>query len=127
MPQRRDRSRARKVSAAAKAGTPRSKRVPGKAAIAKRAPAAAARGLAMPPKRSGRGMTLDARSVLEPARDGIASTRDHVAKLNDDEARSLALACRDAASAKKGEDVLMLDIRAKAAFADFFILATGRS
>ncbi len=64
---------------------------------------------------------------LEPARAGIASTREAVATLSDDEARVLALSCRDAASAKKAEDVLMLDIREKAGFSDYFVLATGRS
>ena len=65
--------------------------------------------------------------ALEPISTGIASTRDHVSTLTDAQARALALACRDAASAKKAESVLMLDIREKAGFADYFILATGRS
>ena len=47
--------------------------------------------------------------------------------LSDAEAKDLALSCRDAAAAKKADDVLMLDIREKAGFADYFILATGRS
>lgn len=80
-----------------------------------------------PPANSGRSLVLDAAQAVESDRAGIASTKEHVAKLNDEQARSLALKCRDAASAKKAEDVLMLDIRDKAAFADFFILATGRS
>lgn len=65
--------------------------------------------------------------VLAPSGLGIASTSDAVSVLSDADAKELALACRDAASAKKAEDVLMLDIREKAGFADFFVLATGRS
>lgn len=63
------------------------------------------------------------------ARDGlgIASTRDTVSSLSDIQARDLALCCRDAAVEKKAEDVRMLDIRDRAGFADYFILATGRS
>lgn len=81
-----------------------------------------------PPARSGRALVLDPTHGPDSVdRAGIASTKDRVAQLSDDQARSLALTCRDAASAKKAEDVLMLDIRDKAAFADFFILATGRS
>jgi ribosome-associated protein len=40
---------------------------------------------------------------------------------------TLARQCRDAALGKKAEDVVMLDIRKLANFADFFVLATGRS
>ena len=81
-----------------------------------------------PPKRSSRALALDPTRVpADGERAGIASTKAHVAKLDDEQARSLALKCRDAASAKKAEGVLMLDIRDRAAFADFFILATGRS
>jgi ribosome-associated protein len=65
--------------------------------------------------------------VLAPERMGIASARDTVETLSDADARALALACRDAASAKKAEGVLMLDIREKAGFADSVVLATGRS
>ena len=64
---------------------------------------------------------------LAPARNGIASTRESVKTLSDLEARDLAHRCRDAAFEKKAVDVLMLDIRERAAFADYFILATGRS
>jgi len=80
-----------------------------------------------PPANSGRSLALDAAQAVESDRAGIASTKEQVAKLSDEQARSLALKCRDAASAKKAEGVLMLDIRDRAAFADFFILATGRS
>lgn len=80
-----------------------------------------------PPAKSGRSFVLEAAQAVDTGRAGIASTKEHVAKLDDEQARALALKCRDAASAKKAEDVLMLDIRDKAAFADFFILATGRS
>jgi ribosome-associated protein len=65
--------------------------------------------------------------ALAPARDGIASTRESVKALSDAQARDLAHRCRDAAFEKKAVDVLMLDIRERAAFADYFILATGRS
>ena len=88
---------------------------------------AAKRAVKRPPANSGRSFVLDGGQGIESDRAGIASTKEHVAKLDDDQARSLALTCRDAASAKKAEEVLMLDIRDKAAFADFFILATGRS
>ena len=97
-----------------------------KAARASRA-GTAKRGVKRPPAHSGRSLVLDAAQAIESDRAGIASTKEHVAKLDDEQARSLALKCRDAASAKKAEGVLMLDIRDKAAFADFFILATGRS
>ena len=65
--------------------------------------------------------------VLEPRRNGIASTRETVRRLTDAEAHELALRCRDAALEKKAENVLMLDIRDRATFADYFVLATGRS
>jgi ribosome-associated protein len=65
--------------------------------------------------------------ALAPVGLGIASTKDAVRKLSDADAKALALSCRDAASAKKAEDVMMLDIKEKAGFADYFILATGRS
>ena len=87
----------------------------------------AKRAVKRPPPNSGRSLVLDGAHAKESDRAGIASTKDTVAKLDDEQARSLALTCRDAASAKKAEEVLMLDIRDKAAFADFFILATGRS
>jgi ribosome-associated protein len=66
-------------------------------------------------------------AVLAQSGLGIASTRDVVETLSDAEARDLALSCRDAALEKKAENVSMLDIRDKAGFADFFVLATGRS
>ena len=88
---------------------------------------AAKRVVKRPPANSGRSLVLDGAQARESDRAGIASTKEHVAKLDDEQAKSLALTCRDAASAKKAEEVLMLDIRDKAAFADFFILATGRS
>jgi ribosome-associated protein len=58
---------------------------------------------------------------------GIASTRAVVHKLSDPEALALARHCRDAALDKKAEGVLLLDIRDRAAFADYFVVATGRS
>jgi ribosome-associated protein len=101
--------------------------VAAKKARASRTASAKRRGVKRPPANSGRSLVLDAAQAVESDRAGIASTKDQVTKLSDEQARSLALTCRDAASAKKAEDVLMLDIRDKAAFADFFILATGRS
>ena len=64
---------------------------------------------------------------LAPRRNGIASTRNTVGLLNDEAALVLARRCREAALDKKAEDVLMLDIRKLANFADYFVLATGRS
>lgn len=64
---------------------------------------------------------------LAPKNLGIGSTRDAVSTLSDTEARDLALRCRDAALEKKAEGVVMLDIRARAGFADYFVIATGRS
>jgi ribosome-associated protein len=66
-------------------------------------------------------------AVLAQSGLGIASTSEVVATLSDAQARDLALSCRDAAQDKKAENVLMLDIRDRAGFADYFILATGRS
>lgn len=50
-----------------------------------------------------------------------------VGTLDDASALALARQCREAALNKKAEDVVMLDIRKLANFADYFILATGRS
>lgn len=69
---------------------------------------------------------LDAAS-LAPKRNGIASTRNTIGTLDDAAVLTLARQCRDAALGKKAEDVVMLDIRKLANFADFFVLATGRS
>jgi ribosome-associated protein len=65
--------------------------------------------------------------LLAPRGDGIASTSEVVATLSDAEAADLARRCRDAALEKKAERVLILDIRDRAGFADYFVLATGRS
>ena len=69
---------------------------------------------------------LDAAS-LAPKRNGIASTRNTIGTLDDAAVLALARQCRDAALGKKAEDVVMLDIRKLANFADYFVLATGRS
>lgn len=61
------------------------------------------------------------------ARNGIASIREPVSSLTDAQALDLALRCRAAAADKKAENVVMLDIRKRANFADYFVLATGRS
>src|SRR5580704_1951034 len=81
----------------------------------------AAKRLRQPASRSKRA------KVLAPRKDGIASTSDVVSTLSDAEAAELARRCRDAALEKKGEHVLILDIRDRAGFADYFVLATGRS
>ena len=67
------------------------------------------------------------RGELLTAPNGIASIREPVELLTDEQARALAHACRNAALEKKGENVLLLDIRDRASFADFFVIATGRS
>lgn len=58
---------------------------------------------------------------------GIASTRARVTTLSDREVNDLAQRCREAAIEKKAENVVLLDIRGRANFADYFVLATGRS
>ena len=58
---------------------------------------------------------------------GIATTRERVKTLSDREVNDLAQRCREAAIEKKAENVVLLDIRGRANFADYFILATGRS
>ncbi len=58
---------------------------------------------------------------------GIASTREHVTLLTDREVNDLAQRCREAAIEKKAENVALIDIRGRANFADYFVLATGRS
>jgi ribosome-associated protein len=60
-------------------------------------------------------------------RDGIASIHEPVSTLTDAQALDLALRCRSAAVDKKADNVVMLDIRKRANFADYFVLATGRS
>jgi len=60
-------------------------------------------------------------------RNGIASLREPVKRLDDEQALDLARRCRAAADSKKAENVVMLDIRRRANFADYFIIATGRS
>ncbi|HME82073.1 MAG TPA: ribosome silencing factor [Candidatus Eremiobacteraceae bacterium] len=66
-------------------------------------------------------------ALLAPQRNGIASTRATIGLLDDADVLVLARLCRDAAQGKKAEDVVMLDIRKLANFADYFVLATGRS
>jgi ribosome-associated protein len=61
------------------------------------------------------------------ARDGIASTRDRVRTLTDRQINDLTQRCREAAIEKKAEQVTILDIRGRANFADYFVIATGRS
>ncbi|MDQ6780100.1 MAG: ribosome silencing factor [Candidatus Eremiobacteraeota bacterium] len=58
---------------------------------------------------------------------GIASTREQVKSLTDRQVTDLAQRCRQAAIEKKAEGVVLLDIRGRANFADYFVLATGRS
>jgi ribosome-associated protein len=64
---------------------------------------------------------------LAPRRNGIASTRTTIGLLSDEQTLALARRCREAALGKKAEDVVMLDIRKLANFADYFVVATGRS
>jgi ribosome-associated protein len=106
----------RRAAATAKAAKPAKRAKPAKSKITKGAPR-----LRRPAAASNRA------KILVPAGLGIASTSDAVRALSDSDAKELALACRAAASAKKAEDVLMLDIREKAVFADYFVIATGRS
>jgi ribosome-associated protein len=93
---------------APKRAKPRSHVAP--AARAKRAPSVAAR-----------------RESLAPRNNGIASTRDTIGLLSDEDAQLLARRCREAALAKKAENVVMLDIRKRSNFCDYFVVATGRS
>ncbi|HLJ84420.1 MAG TPA: ribosome silencing factor [Candidatus Eremiobacteraceae bacterium] len=72
-------------------------------------------------------ITTRQRESLAPKRAGIASASATVKTLTDAEVRRLADDCRAAAVEKKAEAVLVLDIRKKAAFADYFVVATGRS
>lgn len=58
---------------------------------------------------------------------GIATTSERIRTLTDREINDLAQRCREAAIEKKAENVVLLDIRGRANFADYFILATGRS
>jgi ribosome-associated protein len=61
-------------------------------------------------------------------RQGIATTTEQVkALLTDRQVNDLAQRCREAAMDKKAENVLLIDIRGRANFADYFVLATGRS
>jgi ribosome-associated protein len=68
-----------------------------------------------------------ATQTLSLRRDGIATTREQVAILSNAQVNDLAQRCREAAIEKKAENVVLLDIRGRANFADYFILATGRS
>lgn len=61
------------------------------------------------------------------APNGIATMREPASSLTDAQAKALAIACRAAAMEKKAENVVLLDIRGRASFADFFVIATGRS
>jgi ribosome-associated protein len=72
-------------------------------------------------------ITTRQRESLAPARDGIASMREPVGSLSEAQVKKLAETCRKAAVEKKAEGTIVLDIRKKATFADFFVLATGRS
>lgn len=69
-----------------------------------------------------------AESQIAPlTRNGIASTREPVSALSDRQINDLAQRCREAAIEKKAEQVLLLDIRGRANFADYFVVASGRS
>lgn len=97
--------------------------------MSKRSPAKA-------PRRRGRPKRVPPRQAAEIRvhpdvpplqRLGIASDREPVGLLSDKQAAELARRCRVAALDKKGEGVVMLDIRSRANFADYFVIATGRS
>jgi len=60
-------------------------------------------------------------------RQGIASTQERVRALTDRQVHDLAQRCRLAAIEKKAENVVLLDIRGRANFADYFVIASGRS
>jgi ribosome-associated protein len=89
--------------------------------------AAAPKRAARPAKKPQARITLRQRESLAPVRDGIASTREPVGSLSEAQVKRLADACRAAALEKKAENTVVLDIRKKATFADFFVVATGRS
>jgi ribosome-associated protein len=89
--------------------------------------AAAPKRAARPAKKPQARITLRQRESLAPVRDGIASTREPVGSLSEAQVKRLAEACRAAALEKKAENTVVLDIRKKATFADFFVVATGRS
>ncbi len=89
-------------------------------------------------KSASRRSTAGKRAIAEPAhtqgngiaplrRDGIATTREPVTRLTDRQINDLAQRCREAAVEKKAENIVLLDIRGRANFADYFVLATGRS
>ena len=83
----------------------------------------------MAPKRTQRptGHSTQSGDLLSLQRNGIASTSEPRGPMSDEDAQRLARRCREAAIEKKGEDVVLLDIRKRAAFADYFVLVTGRS
>ena len=72
-------------------------------------------------------ITIKQRESLAPKRDGIASMRETVGSLSEAQVKRLAETCRKAAVEKKAESTIVIDIRKKATFADYFVLATGRS
>jgi ribosome-associated protein len=96
---------------------------PGKAARNSRALRAVAAG-----KRAISGpLSASANSIVPLRRQGIATTREQVTLLTDRQVNELAQRCREAAMDKKAENVVLIDIRGRANFADYFVLATGRS
>ncbi|HKW45744.1 MAG TPA: ribosome silencing factor [Candidatus Eremiobacteraceae bacterium] len=80
-----------------------------------------------PKKKPAARITARQREALAPVRDGIASLREPVGSLSEAKVRQLAESCRKAAIGKKADATVLLDIRKKATFADYFVLATGRS
>ena len=80
-----------------------------------------------PKKKPAARITKRQRESLAPVRDGIASLRESVGMLSEAQVKRLAESCRKAAVEKKAEGTIVLDIRKKATFADYFVLATGRS
>ena len=104
----------RKPKAASKAGAR------GRSTSARRARAAGKKAIAA-------AALTNASAIAALKSNGIATTREPVSMLSDRQVNDLALSCRTAAIEKKAEGVLLLDIRGRANFADYFVLATGRS
>ena len=72
-------------------------------------------------------VSASANNIAPLRRQGIATTREQVTLLTDRQVNELAQRCREAAMDKKAENVVLIDIRGRANFADYFVLATGRS
>ncbi|MDQ2817882.1 MAG: ribosome silencing factor [Candidatus Eremiobacteraeota bacterium] len=78
-------------------------------------------------KVAGRRNSKGSNDRLAAQRNGMARGGRKAKPLSDDEAKQLAHWCSAAATDKKAENVVLIDIRKLASFADFFVIATGRS